>query len=151
MQAQANFSWSVSMETVVSRLFCAGALANFAGNVDGRTLKMASKNNENTDENVPNKSETVSISTENVKGKEGKGKRKWSNSEIEKLIEEYEEKPCFWDVFTEDYHNIEKTSKAKEELSVRTQKYEDSCLVYLSNQFIYSLVNVFLMFSTEIS
>ena len=51
---------------------------------------MASKNNENTDENVPNKSETVSISTENVKGKEGKGKRKWSNSEIEKLIEEYE-------------------------------------------------------------
>ena len=112
---------------------------------------MASKNTENIDENVPNKSETVSISTENVKGKEGKGKRKWSNSKIEKLIEEHEEKPCLWDVSTEDYHNIEKTSKAKEELSVRTQKYEDCCLVHLSNQFSYSLVNVFLTFSTEIS
>ncbi|CAB3978480.1 Hypothetical predicted protein, partial [Paramuricea clavata] len=64
---------------------------------------MASKNTENINENVPN---------ENIKGK---GKR--TNSEIEKLIEEYEEKTCLWDVFSEDYHNIEKTSKAKQELS----------------------------------
>ena len=104
---------------------------------------MASKNAENIEENVPNKSETV-------KGNEGKGKTKWSNSEIKKLIEEYEEKPCLWHVFTEDYHNIEKTSKAQEELSVCTHKLEDICLVYLSDQFIYSLVNVFLTFSIEI-
>ena len=71
---------------------------------------MASENTEKIDENVPNKSETISILTENVKGKEGKGKRKWSNQEMEKLIEEYEKNPCLWDVFTEDYHNIEKTS-----------------------------------------
>ncbi|CAB4020582.1 Hypothetical predicted protein [Paramuricea clavata] len=64
---------------------------------------MASKNTENIDENVHN---------ENIKGK---GKRKWTNSEIEKLIEQYEEKTCLWDVFSEDYHNIEKTSKAKQE------------------------------------
>ena len=55
------------------------------------STKMASKNTENIDETVPNKSGTISILTENVKGKKGKGKRKWSNSETEKLIEEYEE------------------------------------------------------------
>ena len=52
---------------------------------------MASKNTENIDENVPNRSETISVLTKNVIGKEGKGKRKWSNSEIQNLIEECEE------------------------------------------------------------
>ena len=75
MQAQANFSWSVSMETVVSRPTCAGGLADFA---TVEHSKMASKNNDNIDEYVPNKSKTVPISTENVKGKEGKRKRKFS-------------------------------------------------------------------------
>ena len=46
-------------------------------------------------------------------------KKKWSNSDIEKLIEEYEVRTCLWDTFSADYHNIEETSKAKEELSVR--------------------------------
>ena len=51
---------------------------------------MASKNTQNIDENLPNRSETILVLTENVKGNEGKRKRKWSNSETEKLIE-YEE------------------------------------------------------------
>ena len=36
------------------------------------STKMASKNTENIDENVLNRSKTISVLTENVKGKEGK-------------------------------------------------------------------------------
>jgi hypothetical protein len=40
-----------------------------------------------------NKSEIVPNKTENIKGN-----RKWSNSETEKLIGEYEQKSCLWDL-----------------------------------------------------
>ena len=40
-------------------------------------------------------------------------KKKWSNSDIEKLIEEYEAITYLWDTFSADYHNIEETSKRR--------------------------------------
>lgn len=54
----------------------------------------------------------------NVPGKKEnkKSAAKWTNSNISLLIEEYEARPCLWDVFSEEYHNREVTGKAKQEL-----------------------------------
>lgn len=56
------------------------------------------------------------------RGKENKAEQnwnvKWSNEKIFRLIKLYEERPCLWDVFSQQYHNRETTSKAKSELEV---------------------------------
>ena len=43
---------------------------------------------------------------------------KWSSSLICNLIEEYEARPCLWNIFCDDYHNRDVTGKAKKELEV---------------------------------
>ena len=56
------------------------------------------------------------------RGKENKAEQnwnvKWSNEKIFRLIKLYEERPCLWDVFSQQYHNRETTRKAKSELEV---------------------------------
>ena len=48
---------------------------------------------------------------------------KWSNDQIFRLIDEYEARSCLWDVFSDDYHNRDITSKAKKEMEVSLQAY----------------------------
>ena len=43
---------------------------------------------------------------------------KWSGGSISKLIDEYEARPCLWNIFCDDYHNRDVTGKAKKELEV---------------------------------
>ena len=43
---------------------------------------------------------------------------KWSSSLICNLIDEYEARPCLWNIFCDDYHNRDVTGKAKKELEV---------------------------------
>ena len=43
---------------------------------------------------------------------------KWSGGLISKLIDEYEARPCLWNIFCDDYHNRDVTGKAKKELEV---------------------------------
>ena len=46
------------------------------------------------------------------------GNEKWSGSLICNLIDEYEARPCLWNIFCDDYHNRDVTGKAKKELEV---------------------------------
>ena len=38
---------------------------------------------------------------------------KWSGGLISKLVDEYEARPCLWNIFCDDYHNRDVTGKAK--------------------------------------
>ena len=42
--------------------------------------------------------------------------RRWSEKEVELLIDEFEKRSCVWDVFEQDYHNREKRERAYLEL-----------------------------------
>ena len=44
--------------------------------------------------------ETVEQTKETIKN----GKKKWTNDEVQDLIELLEEKPCLWDIFFEGVH-----------------------------------------------
>ena len=44
---------------------------------------------------------------------------RWSNDLIFRLIDEYEARPCLWDIFSKDYHNRDITGKVKQEMEVR--------------------------------
>ena len=46
-------------------------------------------------------------------------KAKWSNEDIFRLIDPYEERSCLWDVFSPTYHDRTMTGKAKQEIDVR--------------------------------
>lgn len=50
--------------------------------------------------------------------KKAKVKCTWTNEKIVKLIELYEERPCLWDVFSQEYHNRDTANRAKAELEV---------------------------------
>ena len=43
---------------------------------------------------------------------------RWSNKQLQHLIEKYKVRPCLWDIAREDYHSREATGKAKRELEV---------------------------------
>ena len=51
-----------------------------------------------------------------TKKKKIKGRR-WSNDEIERLIDLYEENSCLWDAYDKAYHNNEKPERAISEIS----------------------------------
>ncbi|KAK3746093.1 hypothetical protein QZH41_004618 [Actinostola sp. cb2023] len=53
---------------------------------------------------------------ENIKKPKRENKTKWSNEMLFNLIDEYEARPCLWDVFSDSYHNRDVTSKAKAEV-----------------------------------
>ena len=60
---------------------------------------------------------------ESEKGRKAKKAKKpdnetWSSSLICNLIDEYEARPCLWNIFCDDYHNRDVTGKAKKELEV---------------------------------
>ena len=42
--------------------------------------------------------------------------RRWSDAEVDRLIELLEERPCLWDVFCKEYHVREKRERAYEEI-----------------------------------
>ena len=46
------------------------------------------------------------------------GNEKWSSSLICNLMDEYEARPCLWNIFCDNYHNRDVTGKAKKELEV---------------------------------
>ena len=72
---------------------------------------------------------TLTAKVETPNHSQGK-KKKWSNSDVQNLIEEYEARTCLWDTFSAEYHNIEETSKAKEELSVRLMSYYTRFIIF---------------------
>ena len=43
--------------------------------------------------------------------------RKWSDEEVDLLIDLFEAKSCLWDIFSRDYRNREMKAKAFEEIS----------------------------------
>ena len=43
---------------------------------------------------------------------------RWSNDLLFRLIDEYEARPCLWDIFSKDYHNRDITGKVKQEMEV---------------------------------
>ena len=45
------------------------------------------------------------------------GRKSWTQSEIFRLIDLYEERPCLWDVFSSDYHNRDVTGKANRDVT----------------------------------
>lgn len=94
-----------------------------------RTLASSSVNTESSDTDessseveVKRKKKKKKRMKQKKRGKENKAEQnskvKWSNEKIFRLIELYEERPCLWDVFSQQYHNRETTSKAKSELEV---------------------------------
>ena len=46
------------------------------------------------------------------------GNEKWGGSLNGSLIDEYEARPCLWNIFCDDYHNRDVTGKAKKELKM---------------------------------
>ncbi|KAL9966434.1 hypothetical protein ACROYT_G024507 [Oculina patagonica] len=57
------------------------------------------------------------MAAESVQKEQKKTPRKsWTQSDIYRLIDLYEERTCLWDVFSNDYHNREVTGKAKSEM-----------------------------------
>ena len=45
------------------------------------------------------------MAAESAQLKEQKERKSWTQSEIFRLIDLYEERSCLWDVFSNDYHN----------------------------------------------
>ena len=57
--------------------------------------------------------ETVEQTKETIKN----GKKKWTDDEIQDLIELLEEKPCLWDIFSKEYTKGEVKERAYAELA----------------------------------
>ena len=55
--------------------------------------------------------ETVEQTKETIKN----GKKKWTNDEVQDLFELLEEKPCLWDIFSNEYTKREVKERAYEE------------------------------------
>ena len=55
--------------------------------------------------------ETVEQTKETIKN----GKKKWTNDEVQDLFEPLEEKPCLWDIFSNEYTKREVKERAYEE------------------------------------
>ena len=55
--------------------------------------------------------ETVEQTKETIKN----GKKKWTNDEFQDLFELLEEKPCLWDIFSNEYTKREVKERAYEE------------------------------------
>ena len=45
------------------------------------------------------------MAAESAQLKKQKERKSWTQSEIFRLIDLYEERSCLWDVFSNDYHN----------------------------------------------
>ena len=54
-------------------------------------------------------------------GKDKCKTRKWSEDEVDELIDMLEERVCLWDVFSKEYHNRNKREKAFEEMEEQLQ------------------------------
>ena len=57
------------------------------------------------------------MAAESAQLKEQKKQKSWTQSEIFRLIDLYEERPCLWDVFSSDYHDRDVTGKAKSRMT----------------------------------
>ena len=57
--------------------------------------------------------ETVEQTKKTIKN----GKKKWTNNEVQDLIELLEEKPCLWDIFPNEYTKGEVKERAYAELA----------------------------------
>ena len=55
--------------------------------------------------------ETVEQTKETIKN----GKMKWTNDEVQDLFELLKEKPCLWDIFSNEYTKREVKERAYEE------------------------------------
>ena len=55
--------------------------------------------------------ETVEQTKETIKN----GKKKWTNDEVQDLFELLKEKPCLWDIFSNEYTKREVKERAYEE------------------------------------
>ena len=62
--------------------------------------------------------ETVEQTKETIKN----GKKKWTDDKVQDLIELLEEKPCLWDIFSNEYTKREMKERAYAELA----KHSDS-------------------------
>ena len=75
------------------------------------------KQNNNLDE-YSDDSDAESEKVRKAKKAKKPDNEKWSSSLICNLIDEYEARPCLWNIFCDDYHNRDVTGKAKKELEV---------------------------------
>ena len=57
-----------------------------------------------------------------------KRKRSWSEDEVKRLIENYEERPCLWDTFDKEYHNKDRRAIAltqiEEVLNIQRDEFQ---------------------------
>ena len=85
------------------------------------TASLPSSCEEQQNNNLDEYSDDSDAESEKVrKAKKAKkpDNEKWSSSLICNLIDEYEARPCLWNIFCDDYHNRDVTGKAKKELEV---------------------------------
>ena len=86
-------------------------------------------------EETPQKKKLI---TKCSSGKKGNAAR-WSNDLIFLLIDEYEARPCLWDIFSNDYHNRDVTGNVKQEVELRLHSQITICFSHASHPLMHNL------------
>jgi len=86
------------------------------------------------DDNIENSEELEEIPNKKkrITKRSSATSARWSNEMIFRLIDEYEARPCLWDIFSTEYHNRDVTGKIKQEMEVRLYSQITICFSHVS-------------------